>query len=51
MRFLGVPCSVLYLEYQISIKNWVGLLEILVILSNIISFRKYKKLEAQSQPV
>ena len=51
MRFLGVPCSMLYLGYQISIKNWVGLLEILVILSNIISFKKYKKLESQSQSI
>lgn len=32
-----------YLAYQISIKNWAGLLEILVILSNFFSFLKYKK--------
>lgn len=43
MRKVGAFNSVLYLCYQISIKNWAGLLEILVILSNLISFIKYNK--------
>ena len=36
--YAGIPSI-----YQISIKNWAGLLEILVILSNLFSFLKYKK--------
>lgn len=43
MRFIGGINSFTYLAYQISIKNWAGLLEILVILSNFISFLKYRK--------
>ena len=35
--------SITSLFYQISIKNWAGLLEIVVICSNILSFAKYKK--------
>jgi len=42
MRLMGIFVSIIYLFYQISIKNWAGLLEILVILANIISFMKYK---------
>lgn len=38
----GLNCFI-YLAYQISIKNWAGLLEILVILCNLLSFLKYKK--------
>lgn len=38
----GLNCFI-YLAYQISIKNWAGLLEILVILSNLFAFLKYKK--------
>lgn len=43
MRVTGAIVSVLYLAYQISIKNWAGLLEIFVIISNIVSYKKYKK--------
>lgn len=43
MRLVGVFNSFLYLGYQISIQNWAGLLEITVIISNILSFIKYKK--------
>lgn len=45
MRLLGCAGSVIYLLYQISIKNWVGLIEILVILSNFASYLKYRKKE------
>ena len=41
--FYGGLNSFLFLGYQISIKNWAGLLEILVIISNFASFLKYKK--------
>lgn len=34
--------SVSSLLYQISIQNWAGLLEIIVICSNVLSFSKYK---------
>lgn len=43
MRIVGGLNSVLFLLYQISIKNWAGLIEILVILSNLISYLKYRK--------
>ncbi|MBQ9035213.1 MAG: YgjV family protein [Alphaproteobacteria bacterium] len=43
MRFIGGLNCFTYLAYQISIKNWAGLLEILVILSNLFSFLKYRK--------
>ena len=43
MRVVGGLNCFIYLAYQISIKNWAGLLEILVILSNFFSFLKYKK--------
>ena len=43
MRIVGGLNCFTYLAYQISIKNWAGLLEILVILSNLFSFLKYKK--------
>ena len=42
MRLVGGLNSVLFLLYQISIKNWAGLIEILVILSNLISYLKYR---------
>ena len=42
MRIVGGLNGFTFLAYQISIKNWAGLLEILVILSNFISFLKYK---------
>lgn len=44
MRFVGGINGFTFLAYQISIKNWAGLLEIFVILSNFISYLKYKKL-------
>lgn len=43
MRLIGGYSSFLFLAYQISIKNWAGLLEILVIISNFSAFIKYKK--------
>lgn len=43
MRFIGGLNCFIFLFYQISIKNWAGLLEILVIISNFVSFMKYKK--------
>ncbi len=45
MRFIGGLNCFTYLAYQISIKNWAGLLEIFVILSNFFSFWKYKRAE------
>ncbi len=42
MRIAGIVTSILSLLYQISIKNWAGLLEMIVICSNIASFTKYK---------
>lgn len=42
MRVAGMATSISSLLYQISIKNWAGLLEIIVICSNILSFSKYK---------
>ncbi|MBE6467962.1 MAG: YgjV family protein [Alphaproteobacteria bacterium] len=43
MRVIGGLNSFTCLAYQISIKNWAGLLEIFVIFSNFIAFLKYKK--------
>lgn len=43
MRIVGGINGVTYLAYQISIKNWAGLLEIVVILSNLLSYLKYRK--------
>ena len=45
MRAIGGLNCFIFLAYQISIKNWAGLLEILVILSNLFSFLKYRKSE------
>ena len=42
MRVAGMATSVSSLLYQISIQNWAGLLEIIVICSNVLSFSKYK---------
>lgn len=47
MRIVGAWNSFLFLAYQISIKNWAGLLEILVILSNFSAYLKYKRLLKQ----
>jgi hypothetical protein len=43
MRFIGGLNCFIFLAYQISIKNWAGLLEILVIISNLFSYLKYRK--------
>ena len=43
IRILGLFDCIFYFCYQISIKNWAGMLEILSIISNILSFIKYKK--------
>ena len=45
MRFIGGYNSTLFLLYQISIKNWAGLLEIFVILSNFAAYLKYRRQE------
>ena len=45
MRITAVWGCVIYLAYQISIKNWAGLLEIGAFVSNLISYLKYRKLE------
>lgn len=42
MRILGLLCSVIYTAYQISIKNWAGLMELLVIVSNLVSYITYR---------
>ena len=44
MRVIGGINGFTFLAYQISIKNRAGLLEIFVIISNFISYLKYKKL-------
>lgn len=43
MRMAGIFNSILYLIYQLTLKNWAGLLEIIVIISNLTSWLKYKK--------
>lgn len=43
MRFVGGLNCFIFLSYQICIKNWAGLLEIFVILSNLFSYLKYRK--------
>lgn len=43
MRIAGMATSISSLLYQISIKNWAGLLEMVVICSNVASFTKYKR--------
>lgn len=43
MRIVGAFNGLTFLAYQISIQNWVGLLEIFVIISNFISYYKSKK--------
>ena len=45
MRLLGGISDIIYLSYQISIKNWAGLLEIFAIISNFGAFIKYKKIK------
>lgn len=43
MRIVGGMNGIIYLAYQISIKNWAGLLGVFIILSNLFSFLKYRK--------
>lgn len=43
MRVAGLVTSVTSLMYQLSIRNWAGLLEIFVICSNVLSYVKYRK--------
>lgn len=43
IRFWGAVNSVIFLMYQLSIRNWMGLLEIFVFISNVVSFTKYRK--------
>ena len=43
MRISAICGCTLYLAYQISIKNWAGLLEIIAFLSNLLSYLKYRK--------
>lgn len=45
MRLVGFFASWLYLIYQMSIKNYAGILELLVIASNLIAYLKYRKIE------
>ena len=42
MRLTAVCGSVLYLMYQISIRNWAGLLEVVTLGSNVLSFLRCK---------
>lgn len=43
MRVVGGLNSFTMLAYQISIRNWAGLLELLVIFSNLLAYLKYRK--------
>lgn len=49
MRLVSFLNGFTYLTYQISIKNWAGLLEILLILSNFFSFLKYRKSDKKNK--
>ena len=42
IRFAGGCNSIIFLTYQISIKNWAGLLELFVMFSNFASYLKYR---------
>lgn len=42
IRFLGGCNSILFLIYQITIKNWAGLLETIVMFSNFTAYIKYR---------
>ena len=42
IRFFGGCNSILFLIYQISIRNWAGLLEIIVMCSNFAAYIKYR---------
>lgn len=43
IRLLSGINSTLFLAYQLSIKNWVGLCEIIVMISNYIAYFKYRR--------
>lgn len=43
MRLVGGCNSILFLTYQLTIKNWAGLLEMLVLISNFTSYLKYRR--------
>lgn len=45
MRVVGGLNSIIFLIYQISIRNWAGLIELAVIFSNFAAYIKYKKTE------
>ena len=46
MRVAGLITSVTSLLYQLSIRNWAGLLEIFVICSNVLSYVRYRRRDA-----
>jgi len=48
MRLVGGFNSILFLSYQLTIKNWAGLLEIFVLLSNFTSYFKYRKMKNET---
>lgn len=50
MRIAGLVTSVSSLMYQLSIQNWAGMLEIIVICSNIASFIAYKRKKPCNNP-
>lgn len=43
MRFVGACNCLIYFSYQMSIRNWAGLLELVVLASNVVSFCSYRK--------
>ncbi len=45
MRLMGFPISLMYLWYQLALKNYVALLEVFVIVSNLVAFIKYNRLK------
>ncbi len=49
MRVTGMFNSIIYLSYQILLKNWAGLLEVLVIISNSTAWFKYRKSENETK--
>jgi len=49
MRRVGSVNGFFYLWYQISIKNWAGLLEIFAIISNVLSYIKYKRISKRNK--
>lgn len=43
MRLISALTSTIFLIYQLSIQNWAGLIELIVITCNFLAFFKYKK--------